>query len=312
MEITSQTQKTRPQTWINIALFIIVIALSVVLYFSHKITNDKIVQNDTSTEAKISTLSTLLASTTAMLQDNITKTHNSLSNELGQEKQKSTELQNKLGGFETTVGTISGAVNTLEKLSKTDPELLQKYSKVFFLNEHYAPARLTEVPEQYAYSDKRANKVLSDIWPYLQNMMATATTEQISLYVFSAYRSFDEQQALKNQYTVVYGSGTANQFSADQGYSEHQLGTTIDLITTGIGGTLNGFDNTKAYEWLSQNAYKYGFTLSYPKNNEYYEYEPWHWRFVGVSLATYLHNNGKHFYDLDQREIDEYLVSLFD
>lgn len=134
----------------------------------------------------------------------------------------------------------------------------------------------------------------------------------LEIYVYSAYRSFDEQNALKGQYAVIYGEGTANQFSADQGYSEHQLGTTVDLITTGISGVLEDFGGTNAYQWLLNNAYKYGFVLSYPDNNDYYVYEPWHWRFVGVKLATDLHNSGKSFYDLTQREIDEYLINLFE
>jgi len=111
---------------------------------------------------------------------------------------------------------------------------------------------------------------------------------------------------------MTYGAGTANSFSADQGYSEHQLGTAIDFISSGQGGVLDGFDNTAAYQWMQANAYKYGFILSYPKDNGYYEYEPWHWRFVGVKLATDLHNQGKNFYDLDQRVIDNYLTTVFD
>lgn len=111
---------------------------------------------------------------------------------------------------------------------------------------------------------------------------------------------------------MVYGAGTANSFSADQGYSEHQLGTAVDIITPGLGGVLDGFDKTNAYQWMLQNAYKYGFILSFPQNNGYYVYEPWHWRFVGVKIATDLHNQNMHFYDMDQRVIDTYLVSIFD
>jgi D-alanyl-D-alanine carboxypeptidase len=84
------------------------------------------------------------------------------------------------------------------------------------------------------------------------------------------------------------------------------------MITTGLGGMLDGFDKTSAYQWMLNNAYKYGFILSYPKNNGYYVFEPWHWRFVGIKLATDLHSQGKNFYDLDQRTIDGYLVSVFD
>ena len=85
----------------------------------------------------------------------------------------------------------------------------------------------------------------------------------------------------------MYGSG-ANSFSADQGYSEHQLGTTVDFSTSSLGGSLNGFDQTEAYEWLDKNAHRFGFILSYSKDNAYYIYEPWHWRFVGKDLALYI------------------------
>jgi D-alanyl-D-alanine carboxypeptidase len=136
----------------------------------------------------------------------------------------------------------------------------------------------------------------------------------VQLKIISAYRSFGEQATLKAEYKVTYGSG-ANAFSADQGYSEHQLGTAIDLTTDKDGNAFSnakgGFDSTNGYTWMNDNAYKYGFVLSYPKGNAYYQYEPWHWRFVGVALATRLHDNGQHFYDLDQREIDGYLALMF-
>jgi D-alanyl-D-alanine carboxypeptidase len=143
-------------------------------------------------------------------------------------------------------------------------------------------------------------------------MLDEAKSEGVEMYVVSAYRSFNEQQALKGQYTTIYGAGSANQFSADQGYSEHQLGTTIDLTAPGLSGGLDGFEKTPAFAWLQKNAHEYGFILSYPANNKFYVFEPWHWRFVGVELATYLYKQKKSFYDLDQRDIDEYLADMFD
>jgi len=253
-----------------------------------------------------------LASTTKRLQGNIAQTHTDLSLALDDEKKNVSEIEALLGTYKQEVGDITGTVTNLEKLSKTDPELLQKYSKVFFLNEHYAPARLVEIPDSYEYLESRHSKINEQVWPYLDNMLKASLTDGLDIYVYSAYRSFEEQNALKNQYAVVYGLGTANQFSADQGYSEHQLGTAVDLITTGIGGTLDDFENTTAYKWLLGNAFKYGFIMSYPEDNNYYIYEPWHWRFVGIKLATKLHNDDKNFYDLDQREIDEYLINLFE
>ena len=253
-----------------------------------------------------------LASTTDFLTRAITQSHNSLSSVINDEKQNVGTIQNQLGTYQQQVGSLSGTLTTLQKLSKTDPQLLEKYSKVFFLNEHYAPAELTSIPDDYKYSDLKHPQISSAVWPFMKRMIDDALASNVKLYVYSGYRSFSEQSALKTQYRVVYGSGSANAFSADQGYSEHQLGTTADFITPGLGGELDGFDTTAAYNWLVLNAYKYGFELSYPKNNSYYVFEPWHWRFVGVKLATDLHTANQNFYDWDQRKIDGYLVNLFD
>lgn len=248
------------------------------------------------------TLQGTLASTTALLLATLEETQASLSSSLQEQKEN---LENQLQD-------VSGTVDTLEKLSKTDPELLQKYSKVYFLNEHYVPERLVEIPDEYEYTEAEHNLIHALVWPNLKRMMSRAKSDGVELFVSSAYRSFTEQDMLKGQYAVTYGAGTANQFSADQGYSEHQLGTTVDFITTGTGGALEGFDTTPAYQWLLKNAYKYGFVLSYPQNNAYYTFEPWHWRYVGEDLADDLHDEDRNFYDLDQREIDKYLVSIFD
>ncbi len=219
--------------------------------------------------------------------------------------------KNKNDDFADQIKDISGTVKDLDKLSKTDEELLQKYSKVYFLNEHYIPPKVAAIKKQYLYNEDSAKSIHANVEPYLQEMLDDALEDGIKIWVSSAYRSFSEQGGLKGAYTQTYGSG-ANTFSADQGYSEHQLGTTIDVTTEGIGGGLNGFGDTEAFTWLQKNAHEYGFTLSYPKDNTYYVYEPWHWRFVGEDLASDLHDDGKFFYDMDQREIDKYLIKIFD
>lgn len=210
------------------------------------------------------------------------------------------------------VGEISETVGDLDKLSKLDPELLQKYSKVYFLNEHYVPSRLTNIASEYLYNGDKSQQIHANVWPFLEDLLSDAADDGITLTIISGYRSFGTQASIKSGYSVVYGSGTANQFSADQGYSEHQLGTTVDFGTPGVGATTLEFQNTGAYQWLLDNAYKYGFVLSYPAGNAYYIFEPWHWRFVSTDLARDLHRDGKHFYDVDQREIDQYLLNIFD
>jgi LAS superfamily LD-carboxypeptidase LdcB len=210
------------------------------------------------------------------------------------------------------VSQITGAVDDLKKLSQTDPELLKKYSKVYFLNEHYVPLSLTTISSQYSYASSKPLQIHSSVYPYFVKMLDDAGLSGMSLRADSAYRSFSDQAVLKSNYRFVYGAGTANQFSADQGYSEHQLGTAVDFTTDNTHGGLTGFDKQIEYTWMKNNAYRYGFILSYPPNNSYYVFEPWHWRFVGVALATKLHQDNMNFYDMDQRVIDTYLVHIFD
>lgn len=210
-----------------------------------------------------------------------------------------------------TVRKLSNTVNDLEKIVATDPELLAKYSKVYFLNENYAPAKLSTIATEFVFQKDRTYEVHADVAPFLTDLLEDAKKEGLSLQVASSYRSFAAQTALKSGYRVRFGTG-ANAFSAEQGYSEHQLGTAVDFTTPTVGGTFVGFDKTDEYAWLTRNAHEYGFIISYPKGNTYYQYEPWHWRFVGEKLADRLHEDEIHFYDLDQRVIDTYLGELFD
>lgn len=219
--------------------------------------------------------------------------------------------QNQSTAFQEQLGHIGDTIGTLDSLSKVDPELLQKYSKVFFLNEHYTPKSLANVDSQFTYDKSRQLQFLADAGPFLEKLLLAGQSAGLKLYVESSYRSFGTQASLKARYKVTYGAGTANSFSADQGYSEHQLGTTVDFTTDTLKGELEGFDKTAESAWLTANAHQYGFVLSYPENNKYYVYEPWHWRFVGVDLATRLHREGKYFYDFDQRQINSYLAVLF-
>ncbi len=221
------------------------------------------------------------------------------------------EKEGTINSFQGQLGEIAGTLGTLEKLAATDEELLKKYSKVYFLNENYIPPALSDVDERYLSLGTKNFYIYGKVWPYLKALLEAGEKAGMNLRIASAYRSFDTQSSLKASYKVLYGSG-ANAFSADQGYSEHQLGTAVDFSTLKLGANFNSFAFEPEYQWLINNAHKYGFILSYPPNNAYYKFEPWHWRFVGVELASELYKEGKYFYNLDQREIDEYLVKLFD
>lgn len=245
-----------------------------------------------------------LAESVQLIEKNLIETKTASENIISNE-------QTVIAALSQDLQKVTGTVGTLDKLRTIDPELLQKYSKVYFLNEHYIPSSISDINPKYLYDPSVVKKFHTKVLPHLEALIDDANAAAAGLSVRSAYRSFAEQASLKSTYTVTYGTG-ANKFSADQGYSEHQLGTTIDFTTIGLKGQLVGFEKTPAFIWMNQNAHRYGFILSYPKDNSYYVFEPWHWRYVGVGLAIKLHEQGVNFYNMDQRTIDETLLNFFD
>ncbi|WP_146077646.1 MULTISPECIES: M15 family metallopeptidase [unclassified Agreia] len=125
---------------------------------------------------------------------------------------------------------------------------------------------------------------------------ASAETGQ-QLVAQSGYRSYGIQVNAYNRYVGQLGTAGADLTSARPGFSEHQTGMAIDLLATGSGCSLDGpcFGDTTAGQWLAANAYRFGFLLSYPADKTAvtgYEYEPWHFRYIGVDLSTEMHNEG--------------------
>ncbi|MDO8604514.1 MAG: M15 family metallopeptidase [bacterium] len=290
---------------INILLALLVLVLFLGLgYLGYQ--NYRLTQEKTALEIELTNTKQDFASTTEKLGADIEAFKALLvatQNDKVNAEQNARAQQEALDAMSNTLGLY-------QKLATTDRELLAKYSKTYFLNENYSPARSVTVPSSYTIEPLKEKMISVDVWPFLQKLLDDATTANVDLKIASAFRSFDTQSTLKTTYKVTYGSG-ANRFSADQGYSEHQLGTTIDFTTAKLGTSFATFEKTPAFVWLKENAYKYGFILSYPKNNTYYIFEPWHWRFVGKALAQRLHDENKNFYDLSQRDINEYLITIF-
>jgi len=120
-------------------------------------------------------------------------------------------------------------------------------------------------------------------------MQNTGKDENLSFSITSGFRDETWQKTLYENWSKANAAATFLAV-AKPTHSEHQLGTALDL-TTGAIGNLAGSDlfaTTKEYEWLTANAYKYGFVLSYPAGKELitgYKFEPWHWRYVGLEMA---------------------------
>jgi zinc D-Ala-D-Ala carboxypeptidase len=117
-----------------------------------------------------------------------------------------------------------------------------------------------------------------------------------TLILNSGFRTYNTQKALYDITKETRGLAVAEKLSARPGHSEHQLGLAADFSARGQGCViLVCFGNTEAGRWLEANAHEYGFILRYPKGYRAitgFQYEPWHFRYVGVELATEMRTKG--------------------
>lgn len=160
----------------------------------------------------------------------------------------------------------------------------------------YVPPQLV-MPNLAVRSNSTADEKLvrSIIVQPLTTLFESAAKDGHALMIGSAYRSSTTQESLFASYVASAGYDEANRYSAHAGHSEHQTGLAVDISTTSQQCYLSAcFINTSDGQWLSENAHKYGFTLRYPEGKEAitgYNFEPWHYRYVGVELATALYQS---------------------
>ena len=125
-----------------------------------------------------------------------------------------------------------------------------------------------------------------------ENLAKKAKEEGFNIIATSTYRSYDYQDKLYNNYVLDKGFYYADMASARAGHSEHQTGLAVDVANETL--DYDNFENTKEFYWMTNNAHKYGFILRYPKACFHitgFKYEPWHYRYVGKKIATYVYEN---------------------
>lgn len=112
-------------------------------------------------------------------------------------------------------------------------------------------------------------------------MQLAAMQDGIALQLVSAFRSVDYQAALiRRKIEAGKSMDDILQVSAAPGYSEHHTGRALDLTTPSAPMLETDFEQTAAFDWLQNNAERFGFTMSYPRDNRYgIAFEPWHWYF---------------------------------
>ena len=160
-------------------------------------------------------------------------------------------------------------------------------NKYYKLSEDYIPELVT-LSSDYAINNNQ--KLTSDAKDAFIKMCDDAKKAGINLYSGSGYRSYSYQNILYNNRVKIEGLEYANKTAAKAGYSEHQTGLAIDVTN---GKTAYDYldDDDIEFKWMIENSYKYGFILRYPKGKEYitgYAYEPWHFRYVTIDVATIL------------------------
>ena len=134
----------------------------------------------------------------------------------------------------------------------------------------------------------------------------TAAEEGIDIVMTTAYRSYEFQQILWDNYVAQKGEEEANKTSARPGESEHQTGLAVDLSTSEIDyRNSSDFADTAAGRWVAENAHKFGFILRFPEDKTDitgYSYEPWHIRYVGLTAAADIYE--------ENLTLEEYLEQL--
>jgi D-alanyl-D-alanine carboxypeptidase len=168
---------------------------------------------------------------------------------------------------------------------------------------NYAAPDLVSTPVKFANSPVLRKEASDQVVAMFAAYQAETGNE---MQIQSAYRSYDVQVSVYNGWVAKLGQAGADLTSARPGHSEHQTGLAVDISAVPATCALDQcFADTDQGKWLAKNAYKWGFVLRYPNKMTSitgYEFEPWHYRYVGVELATEMHTTGiktlEQFFDL--------------
>lgn len=209
---------------------------------------------------------------------------------------------------ENEIDTVMEVNLNLDKEDYTDSVLVSEFSTDMLVNKHrhlsedFKPNDLVEASLDYA--SEREIYLSRLAYNAFKEMSDAASREGYGIVINSAYRSYQDQQDISDLYLRAYGQEYVDKYIAKPGYSEHQTGLAMDVGSRSV----NIFANSKEYDWMLENAYKYGFILRYSKRDENltgFRFEAWHYRYVGKEIAKYCH-------DHNDMSLEEYFVIFLD
>ena len=176
------------------------------------------------------------------------------------------------------------------KYLNTEKMLVNKY---YNLDKDYVPNNLENIDTKYALKGMKMVDIAKEAF---ENMSRDAKKEDLQIIAMSTYRSYEYQVKLYNRYVREDGKEKADTYSGRPGHSEHQTGYAVDVYNKKEDYT--NFEQTDEFKWMQEHAHEYGFILRFPKDKENetgYEYESWHYRYVGKETAKYIKDNNISF-----------------
>lgn len=198
--------------------------------------------------------------------------------------------------YEEIIREINIGINQPFYTNSKDADLTKGYAllvnKYHSLSSDYEPEDLVKANGQYTFSNNQYMR--QEVYSAFTDMFFKAKEEGLTLLINSSYRNYENQKKAYKDYEDAGGKSYADRYAARPGFSEHQTGLTLDIFTPKF-PTTSTFHLSDEYNWLLNNAHKYGFILRYPEGKEKitgFSYESWHYRYLGVDLATKVYESG--------------------
>lgn len=176
-------------------------------------------------------------------------------------------------------------------------------NKHHFLGKNYLPKNLVTVKSEYTIDKDDSTKGRKEAVDAAMEMIQAAKKDGLNLLINSGYRSFDDQKEVRDKYLALYGEDYVKKYVVDPGYSEHQTGLAFDFAS----GNSKIFKESKEYDWMIKNSYKYGFCYRYLKKKENItgiKTEAWHFRYVGKDVSKVM--------DEEELSLEEYYAIYVD
>ncbi|MEG2251038.1 MAG: M15 family metallopeptidase [Bacilli bacterium] len=170
--------------------------------------------------------------------------------------------------------------------SDIDEGILMLTNKYNILTNDFEGLDLVEIESNYG-----TGKLNKETYEAFKKMKDEAALVGLTIIAKSNFRSYNTQNTIYNNYLKNNGLEWTEKYSARPGHSEHQTGLATDVKTNST-QDLGDFLYTEEYKWMIENSYKFGFILRYPENSKMftgYDFEPWHFRYIGVDAAKTIH-----------------------